>query len=79
MLVLSRRLGESIVLPDCQATVTVVGVYGNRVRLGITAPHDVCVHRSEVGARVSVERLKSGTTAILLDGEDTRPPAGPNG
>ena len=79
MLVLSRRLGESIVLPDCQATVNVIGVSGNRVRMGITAPGDVAVHRSEVWARVGVERLKSGTTAILLDREEAWPPAGPDG
>ena len=75
MLVLSRRLGESIVLPDCQATVTVVGVHGNRVRLGITAPHDVCVHRSEVWARVSLERSEASPTAPPNDNEEMGPSA----
>ena len=77
MLVLSRRPGESIVLPDCRATVTVLGVDGNRVRLGITAPHDVCVHRSEVWARVSMEQSKTGPTGIAVDGEEMRPLADP--
>ena len=48
MLVLSRKSGESIVLPGSDVTITVVRVSGNRVRLGITAPSDVVVHREEI-------------------------------
>jgi carbon storage regulator len=48
MLVLSRKEGERIVLPGCDVTVTVVAVVGNKVRLGITAPPNVAVHREEV-------------------------------
>lgn len=79
MLVLSRRPGESIVLPDCRATVTVLAVDGNRVRLGITAPHDVCVHRSEVWARVSREQSQTSPTGIPIDGEKMRPLVDPTG
>ena len=51
MLVLSRKLGESIVIPGCGMTITVVGMRGNRVRLGITAPPGVRVDREEVYQR----------------------------
>ncbi len=52
MLVLGRRVGERIVVPDCGLTVTVLAVDGNRVRLGITAPRQVVVHRHEVRRQV---------------------------
>jgi carbon storage regulator len=48
MLVLSRKLGERLVVPDFDLVVTVVAVHGNRVRLGISAPPDVHVYREEV-------------------------------
>lgn len=51
MLVLGRKTGESIVVPDCEVTITVVKVDGNRVRLGIEAPASVTVHREEVWQR----------------------------
>jgi carbon storage regulator len=51
MLVLSRKVGEKIVIPDCGVTLTVLGVRGNRVRLGIAAPPDTVVHREEVWRR----------------------------
>ena len=52
MLVLSRRTGERIVLPDRGLTVTVLAVQGDRVRLGITAPAETEVHREEVWRRI---------------------------
>ena len=51
MLVLSRKCGERIVLPDCSITITVVAVKGNQVRLGITAPAEVNVLREELAQR----------------------------
>jgi carbon storage regulator len=48
MLVLSRKLGEQIVIPYCEMTVTVVAIEGNNVRLGFTAPREVHVYRREV-------------------------------
>ncbi len=48
MLVLSRKLGERVVLPQCGVEVTVLSVQGNRVRLGITAPDGVSVYREEI-------------------------------
>lgn len=64
MLVLSRKLGESIVLPDCEATITVISVDSNRVRLGITAPRGIPVHRTEVWTRVCGEKLQANATAL---------------
>ncbi len=48
MLVLSRKVGEKVVVPDCDLTVSVVAIRGNRVRLGIEAPRELAVHREEV-------------------------------
>jgi len=52
MLVLSRKKNEQIVLPDLGITITVVDIRGNQVRLGISAPPDVPVHRKEVWAQI---------------------------
>ncbi len=51
MLVLSRKVGERIVVPDARVVVTVVSIGGNRVRLGVSAPDEVGVHREEVRHR----------------------------
>lgn len=48
MLVLTRKIGEAIILPDCGVTIAVVSVAGSKVKLGVTAPAGVPVHRSEV-------------------------------
>ena len=56
MLVLSRKIGEKIVVPACGLTVTVVGVKGNRVRLGFAAPEDIRVDREEVWLRNQPEQ-----------------------
>ncbi len=48
MLVLSRKPGEQIVLPDCAVEVTVLAVKGNTVRLGISAPSGIAVYREEL-------------------------------
>ncbi len=52
MLVLSRKLGERIVVPDINLTLTVVAIEGNSVRLGITAPNQIGVYREELWNRV---------------------------
>lgn len=53
MLVLSRKVGEQILLPELGIVVTVVAIHGRRVRLGITAPAKCSVVRQEVGGRDS--------------------------
>jgi len=54
MLILTRRVGETIRIGD-EITVTVLGVKGNQVRLGIGAPKDVSVHRQEIFERIARE------------------------
>lgn len=55
MLVLSRRLGETLIIGD-DIKITVLGISGNQVRLGIAAPKDVSVHREEVYQRIQNEQ-----------------------
>jgi len=55
MLVLSRKLGEVIVIPGIDLKLTVVAIEGNAVRLGITAPPEVRVYREELWNRVVAE------------------------
>jgi carbon storage regulator len=64
MLVLSRKIGEKIVVPACGLTITVVSLKGNRVRLGIAAPEDLRVDREEVWKRVSEQEQELETAAI---------------
>lgn len=54
MLILTRRVGESVVIGD-DISVTVLGVKGNQVRLGVNAPRDVSVHREEIYAKIQQE------------------------
>jgi carbon storage regulator len=59
MLVLTRKLGERILVPDCELAVTVVAVEGNKVRLGISAPAEIGVYREEVWRQICQEALAS--------------------
>lgn len=52
MLILTRKVNESLIVGD-EITITVLGVKGNQVRLGVTAPRDVSVHREEIYQRIS--------------------------
>jgi carbon storage regulator len=65
MLILTRRVGESVVIGE-DVTVTVLGVKGNQVRIGINAPKTVAVHREEI-----FERIKSGRAAGTDSGTPT--------
>lgn len=51
MLILTRRVGETVMVGD-DITVTVLGVKGNQVRVGVNAPRDVAVHRAEIYTRI---------------------------
>jgi len=59
MLILTRRVGETLMVGD-DVTVTVLGVKGNQVRIGVNAPKDVSVHREEIYQRIQKEKSESG-------------------
>jgi len=65
MLILTRRIGETLNIGD-EVRVTVLGVKGNQVRIGVTAPKDVPVHREEIYDRIKKEE-ESGK---VVAGED---------
>jgi carbon storage regulator len=55
MLILTRRIGEALMVGD-EVTITVLGVKGNQVRLGVDAPRDVAVHREEIYQKIQSEK-----------------------
>ncbi len=55
MLILTRRVGETLMIGD-EVTVTVLGVKGNQVRIGVNAPKNVSVHREEIYERIRREK-----------------------
>jgi carbon storage regulator len=66
MLILSRRIGETIMVGD-DVAVTVLGIKGNHVRVGIAAPKDVSVHREEVYRRLKGRPPERGLTERLAE------------
>ena len=57
MLILTRKVGEALKIGD-EVTVTVMGVKGNQVKIGIDAPKDVAVHREEIYEKVQAEKAQ---------------------
>lgn len=65
MLILSRRIGETLVIGD-EVTVTVLGAKGNQVRIGINAPKEVAVHREEIYNKIQKESEAKEAAAAPL-------------
>jgi carbon storage regulator len=61
MLILTRRVGESLMIGD-EVNVTVLGIKGNQVRIGVNAPKDVAVHREEIYQRIQQEHSDPAPT-----------------
>jgi carbon storage regulator len=67
MLILTRRVGEAVMIGN-DVTITVLGVKGNQVRIGINAPKDVAVHREEIFERIKREHQDESATATSAHG-----------
>ena len=61
MLILTRRIGESLVIGN-DVTITILGVKGNQVRVGVNAPKEISVHREEIYKRIQQERSQRTDT-----------------
>jgi len=59
MLILTRRVGETLMIGE-EVSVTVLGIKGNQVRIGVNAPKDVSVHREEIYERIQREKQDAG-------------------
>jgi len=66
MLILTRRAGETVMIGS-DVTITVLGVKGNQVRIGINAPKDIAVHREEIYERIQNEKSGGSGTAPADD------------
>ena len=71
MLILTRRVGETVMIGE-EVTVTVLGVKGNQVRIGVNAPKTVAVHREEIFDRIKREQDGDPVSDVRDDDQDNR-------
>ena len=72
MLILTRRMGETLMIGD-DITVTVLGVKGNQVRIGVNAPRQLAVHRQEVYERIRTEEHNVATNGEAVEAAEEAP------
>ncbi len=65
MLVLTRKIGEKVIIGD-DVSVTILGLFGNHVRLGINAPKSVDIHREEIYVKIQNDNQDSGGQDIAV-------------
>jgi carbon storage regulator len=75
MLILTRRVGETVMIGN-DVTVTVLGVKGNQVRVGVNAPRDVAVHREEIFERIKREGHDGGSATTATTSTTRTAPRG---
>lgn len=69
MLILTRRAGETLMIGD-NVSITVLGVKGNQVRIGVNAPKDISVHREEIYQRIQREKTQASGAPIIEEDEE---------
>ena len=70
MLILTRRVGETLMIGN-DISITVLGVKGSQVRIGVDAPKEVAVHREEIFERINSEQGKSPDSPDMQDASET--------